>query len=299
MKYIVSVLALSSALWGACNRPEGTEKWADEIKSSDPNTRIRAARSLGQIGSREGIGALMVALRDPVGEVRFAAAEALGTMEEDAAPAAEALIVAGNDELESVRKKCWWAVQQIGRDAVPALKKSLASPRRELRKSAAKAAQLLGADAIGAVPFLVSSLSEAPSGISREEREVLESADLAYRNFADFSLEVAKALAAMGLGALGPLTKALGSTSAGMRSRASLAIGIMEPAEAHNAVLTLARLLGDSEEDVRACAVWALGRIGPGASDALPAIEELIGDSSMGDSTRESALAAMKRIGGR
>ena len=62
------------------------------------------------------------------------------------------------------------------------------------------------------------------------------------------------------------------------------------------AVLGLAAALKDPSDWVRRNAAKALGQIGRKAEDAVPALEELVGDGETSDKTREYAEQALKEI---
>jgi HEAT repeat protein len=75
--------------------------------------------------------------------------------------------------------------------------------------------------------------------------------------------------------------------SAKVRATASWALGVLEPAGAPRALIDA---LGDTDDDVRLKAAWALSEIGD--SSALPAIRRAL-DTEGGERTRRALLRAL------
>lgn len=152
-------------------------QWALQLHHADPARRIEAAKALGQIRPRNGdvVSELGAALRDSMGEVRRAAAQALRLLEERARVALPAVqtcaisdpdadvrmscvallgrtanINAGNvgvlarallsDSTTSVRSTAGDAlIQARDERAIPALAKALRDPEADVRSVAAAA----------------------------------------------------------------------------------------------------------------------------------------------------------------
>jgi HEAT repeat protein len=87
----------------------------EELKSSDPDRRWRAARTLGRIGPASAVAVplLTQALTDPNGAVRQHAARALGRIGPAARPAAAALQRATGDTDEAVRREARRALDRL------------------------------------------------------------------------------------------------------------------------------------------------------------------------------------------
>lgn len=102
-------------------------------------------------------------LNDPSVEVRIEAARALGDFDEHAAPYADVLIAALDDEALRVRQMSLSALRQVGPDAweaVPRLIKVLDDPGEMRRDAAAEALQHMGAAARDAAPALTRMLAD-------------------------------------------------------------------------------------------------------------------------------------------
>jgi HEAT repeat protein/flagellar basal body rod protein FlgF len=104
------------------------EMWANDLKSSSPELRYRAALSLGRMGPKaiSAIPELIQLVSDP----QSGAARALGEMGPNAT------------------------------DAVPALVEALAHPQKHLREQAADALGKIGPNAAAAVPALVQAMKD-------------------------------------------------------------------------------------------------------------------------------------------
>jgi HEAT repeat protein len=94
-------------------------------------------------------------------ETREQAAEALGEMGADAAPAAERIAEHLSDPYWDVRKAAARALAKIGPKAVPAIRKALRSDDYWAPLYAAEAAGRMGPDAAAAVPDLVAAMEDA------------------------------------------------------------------------------------------------------------------------------------------
>ncbi|MDH3591898.1 MAG: HEAT repeat domain-containing protein [Planctomycetota bacterium] len=105
--------------------------FADVLADGPLHARLLAARGLGKTASKEAGAPLAAALEDDVAEVRAAAAEALGELEELAAPQTAALVKALADGDRPVLMNVVGALEKIGagsRAAEGALIRLLAQP---------------------------------------------------------------------------------------------------------------------------------------------------------------------------
>lgn len=80
-------------------------------RDDDPRTRVMAIAGLARVADPRGFAPVLVALFDPVDEVRAAAATALGVFGDDRA--FEALVEGLRDPNERVAANCAWALGQI------------------------------------------------------------------------------------------------------------------------------------------------------------------------------------------
>jgi len=79
------------------------------------------------------------------------------------------------------------------------------------------------------------------------------------------------------------------------RRAAAYALGKMGP-EAKMAIPALTELLRDKDTEVRQAAAYALGAMGPEANTAIPALTELLKDEY--EQVRKAAAEALKKIKG-
>jgi HEAT repeat protein/beta-lactamase regulating signal transducer with metallopeptidase domain len=235
-------------------------KGSGSSTSTSTSTQQRAA-SLA-------VGPLMRALSDANVDVRLAAAQSLGQIEDSVAVAALSNALR-NDTDARVRKMAAWALGQIeDGQAVPALTHALKNDRAvEVRRTAVWAlGQIEEASA-------VSALSDA---------------------IADSDAEV-RSLAVWALGqieddhAVPALVNVLKSGDVEMRRQAAWALGQIED---EKAVPGLAAALRDSDAKVREQAVWALGQIE--SPQAVAPLSALASDASV--ETRKQVAWAFGQI---
>ncbi len=106
------------------------------LKDSDAEVRRAAANSLGQLEDKRAVTALMAALRDSDADVRAQSAWALGQLEDKRAVAS--LTGALKDENVEVRRKAAWALGQLEDDSAAAgLAAALRDADADVRKTAA------------------------------------------------------------------------------------------------------------------------------------------------------------------
>jgi HEAT repeat protein len=252
---------------------------ASLLKDPDPETRVLAARALGELANAQtrlarqtesipplesspsspappsdaeaslrnalkaALPSLKVALGDSEVRVRLAAVTALEMLDRDAAVAVDALVNALKDRDIFVR----WAAARtlgnidpaVGKVAVPQLAKLLFDPDLDPRLAAASTLEHYGNLAGDAVP----DLSRAVGGGDAEIR-----------------IAVIRALEAIG-------------------------------PESKSAVSSLAKALDNPDDRVRQAAAEALGRLGPLAQTALPSLRKALDDPS--GNVRKAAGAAL------
>ncbi len=255
------------------------------LRGRGPADRLRAAKDLGRLGwlAREAMPALVAAVGDDDGNVREAAAHAVGQMGPDAVPALVSML--GHHD-KYVRRHAVWALGRLGPLARPALTdlcRVLKDADPRTASGAAQALGSLGADGADAVPPLA---------------EAMRGTNIVLCRLA------AKALSQIGPPALATLIAHLQHADPFVRCESALGIGWMGAA-ARSAVPFLARLVrgpqssyhhpsyapdedtngpgsegltptstpaADGQSTEEACRVYAaqaLGRIGPPAAGAL------------------------------
>jgi len=242
-----------------------------QLKSSNPDLRIKAARSLGSAKQRRAVPSLIKLLKDENPQVRLAVIEALGAIGHyaSAEPLAAALSTPSKKaqsetaERESLAK----ALAGVGSAAVKPLMQALSSEEKEARRWAAFA---LGAikDPL-AVDSLIPKLEDSRS-------EVRKAAAIALGGIGDSR-------------ALKPLIKALASRDLETRRAAAEALGSMGSEEGADALM---RAVADPNEPVQLAAISALGKTG-----GLPAALCLRSAMSANRKTvSEAAEAALKSM---
>ena len=227
------------------------------------------------------IASVIAALKADNPNARMKAANDLGFMRESAAEAVPALIGALEDSCEPVRRNAIYALGAIGKPAVEPLVDALAAEKEAFDMEPilhiCDAAHGLAAIGASAVPALVTAL--------KDERENV------------------RASAAYALGEMGPaaadavdgLITLLTDESEEVRRHATSALGmIKEPVS--KTVPALVRVLEDREDtDLAFFAAQALTRIGPDATEAVPALQEaLLSESAY---VRGFSSEALSRIG--
>jgi len=192
----------------------------DALRQGNPAQRAAAAVFLPQFKPlpREVGPALIIALRDPMAEVRAGAARGLNNVGTNAGlpkQAVQPLVEALKDPDENVRESAAGALA-TGRAhtkvVVPSLIGALHDPRPKVRVSAAASIRLLGPAAREAIPSLIKTLDQD------KEREVLEEACRALSAMGPFAKE-----------AIPSLKHALQSPDPYVRNWASFALEKIDP----------------------------------------------------------------------
>ena len=212
---------------------------------------------------------------------RMKAANELGFMRTDAAEAVPALIDALQDDYEPVRRNAIYALGAIGKSTIEPLISALDSEKEAFDMEPilhiCDAAHGLAATGASTVPALISAL--------KDERENI------------------RASAAYALGEMGPVAAAsvdglialLTDASEEVRRHATSALGMIK-VPVSKTVPALIRVLEDREDtDLAFFAAQALTRIGPDATEAVPALREaLMSESAY---VRGFSSEALSRIG--
>lgn len=168
------------------------------------------------------------------------------------------------------------ALQEMGRDAVPALAAMLRGPVPGMRLDAAWALGQVGTEASSAVPVLVESLKS-------EDWELREAATSALQRIAPDSPVVADAVVQTWMAAM---------RTADRRQRdAAVAVLGRMGARAAQAAPLLAELV----EDPTSGAARSLAQMGPAAAPAVPALTKALANSEV--HVRQQAADALGRIG--
>jgi len=223
--------------------------------------------------------------------VRWYATYALGRIGPDAAAAIPALerILGNLDEHEYVRGGAAWALGRMGPKAAPAvplLVRTLSSKHVSVRRNAAQA---LGNLAAVQQPL--------PSGVSGEGQGARERGVSNLLKLLDDEDSQVRVAAAVALWKIQPSPRATAALEAMLRGgepaacQAAVALGELGEG-AREAVPALVAALGHSDEDTRRAAAAALGRIGPGA---IPALRDVLATAD--EKAKREAVEALGWIG--
>ncbi len=227
------------------------------------------------------IESAVTALRSDDTRARMEAANTLGFMREDAAEAVPALIDVLEDSYEPVRRNAIYALGAIGKPAVESLADALDAEKEAFEMEPilhiCDAAHGLAAVGAPAVSALVSALKD-------ERENVRASAAYALGEMGPIAAEAVDALITL-----------LTDESEEVRRHTISALGMIK-VPTSKTVPALVKVLEDREDtDLAFFAAQALTRIGPDATEAVPALgEALMSESAY---VRGFSSEALSRIG--
>jgi HEAT repeat protein len=268
------------------------------LDDGDCRVRFATAKTLGLLGDRRAVSALLPRLNDPDGDVRTATAEALvGLGDRSAVPDLMAALAIREDH-ELIH-----ALGRIGGEAAIFTLIGMLGPDSYLDRPAVLALGLMGPEAAPAVPALVRRLRQ-DAGLDAYYNAVArtlariggrEAARAILSTLTRVSLR-ARTHAVRALGDIGPAAAVAIPTlipMIGKEREAIVALGKI----ASQPAITVPALLAVLEKASRAkpSAMEALGRFGPAAAAATPALIRCLGEG--GWKTRQRAAYALGRIG--
>jgi HEAT repeat protein len=272
------------------DQPGGLEKaksvpdLIDELKDSDPKTRLAAANTLAAGGPASALATRQLGetLKDVDPTVRLAAARALGRIGLTAHVALPALVRALGDKDEAVRKAAREALGKIGdpnRGDVADLSAALKEPSQEVRTFALQGLLSIELDAKTAATVYAA---------------VVKDPDRAMR-----------LQAVRGLGKVGPkqrqvalpaLLEALRDSDAEVRKVATEAMVALGPAAAGDVPALRAALKErNNPPELRAQAAKSLGGLGAGARAAVPELTDALRSPDV--IVRRAAAGALAQVG--
>ena len=193
--------------------PEDVPPLLEELKNAQPRVRRDAAEELGRIrgAARAAIPALEQVLRDPIAEVRMAAAGALAAIDPSRTDAAVQIAVeALKEKSDAARRAAAWVLGELEKKAAPAcpaLSAMLRDPDGELRWAAANALGEIGAASAVAIPGLLGLLADKDANLRATAADALSQIGSEARNPAQAPLE--RALKDPDLGARQSAARAL------------------------------------------------------------------------------------------
>jgi HEAT repeat protein len=295
------------------------------LKDNDPEVRRGAAAALARVSAPVAVAAnLIEALQDPMdGELRSQAARALGKIGPGASEAIPVLIVmVAKDAQAEARASAAGALglviepTELPKGAVPALRKALADSNAGVRE---KAAWALGALQLRAPrntkvmpPQVIADLAQA----LRQEKDPKARAGMAWAlgQFGESAATAIPAVAALlkdgdqatrqaaiealaliGEPALPALADGLRSKHEDVRKAALAALAKSSGSGAEEAVPALIEALKSEDPAIRESAILILGKLGPAAKGAVPALGNLLDDPD--SNLRNKAAEALGKIG--
>lgn len=254
-------------------------------------------------------------LSDPSIELRRAALKYFRSYPTYAKDGIPALAHIAKEDHRKLSVEAIEILARVGPGGVPALIESLKDTRLDCRLAAINGLRYQGPAAKDAVPLLLPLLKDPNAKVQNAAVGALgaigPAAEAAVPAVAEFlaprtldpalRMAAADALGNMGPKAVALLIQALDDPIPETRAAAAAGLGRLIAASAPNAaaaepaLAVLTKRLTDNRSDVRREAATALGALGPKAADAVPAISELLKDTST--ETVKAAVAALGRIG--
>jgi HEAT repeats len=288
------------------------ESWLKDLRCTpcgpehDP-----AANAIRQMGARALPYLLQVIARGDTEEAYLAAhaIREIGSLATPAIPVLKGLL--------AQEKSSFVAAEALVVLSQRSVIQALSDPRPKIRQSAVLALGYAGprVDA-SAVPPLVTMLDAGGAGVDRSYLawalgSIAKGADQAVPALLRLLADNDPWLRQTAAGLLGNfklertrprLVAALTDLHAGVRAAAARSLGgavdrQTDDVAVQTIVTALAATLKDPDDNVRAQSAWALGAIGPRAIAVVPALLELLNDSTQG--VRQTAVASLAHINGR
>ncbi len=276
------------------------EQFASLLDDPDQIVQARAAWALGRVGPAAGsavpdlvrIAMDTSRLVDP----RWSAVVALGRLGPVSDPAVPSLIALLGDADADMREASARAIGEISAesDAISALEAALTDPDQLVRDGAALGLGTIGPPAARAVPSLEELLGDDWPAVRAAACEAL----------VRITGNLPPAVAHPGTRAelvvadqLPARLEGLSSSSERTRGISTFEIGKLGPGAAEAVPLLADLLAADHNLDVRWSAAWAFGKMGEGAAAAVPALARAVGVDPDPD-VRAQAAWAIGRIAG-
>ena len=285
--------------------------WAEQLVSKDAKVRATAVAALAELGRRAGpaVSALIDVLEnDPNKTTRRSAVTVLGRIGPGAKAAVPALIKVleqGDYHIQSAAARSLGEIGPDAKAAVPALTRALDSKITSVTYNAAHALGAIGPGAKEAEAALLTHMSSVTPYIRATAAEALWRIDrhpdaipALIRHLQD-PKTTDPGEAAETLGRLGPDAKAaVPALVAALKDRQNLtavqaAEALWYVAKHETAIPTLVATLKDPNITISSHAAMRLGRIGPHAKVAVPALLAVAGN---GPYLGPSAVDALKQI---
>lgn len=286
------------------------------IQENDDELRIAGIQALAQIGppARAAIPLLVDRLTDSNERIQLLTVTALRRLGAPAAPQFPALLAAARNKSTIVRAYVIQAMGAVGAIAVPTLTEALRDSELSVRVAAATSLGTLGTDALPARPDLEKALKDRDSELRQAAAGALvkigpdaSTAATWFQaikdNDPDLATHAVKALEKIGRLRKEDLPAAielLKNDRVAVRVLAVRLLGETEAdiklgTESKPAITGLIDRLRDTDRDVREAAALALGKVGPAAWSAAPALGNMLGNDHI--NVRKAAVAALVKLG--
>ncbi len=253
------------------------------LADAEPVVRVSAARALWSVDGHKpaaALGVLLEVLRHREAGVRLKALRALRAIGAAGGQTVAALTAALKDDAAAVRGEAVEALGALGagaRSAAPALRAVISGKERALRVPAMEALARVDGRSADSVGVFTALLRDRDEDVCLAAVSCLRSLGAAARE------------------AIPLLTEACKGANRKVRQAAAAALaGIDAPAAARGLLLALTADLGEEQASVRQQAAQGLGRLGPGARDALPRLTAALRDKDW--DVRMSAARACWQI---
>jgi len=272
------------------------------LKEPDRNVRLHAVGALGEMGpqAREAVPALIEALRDiRIREATLEALEKIGLETPEAAPALVSIL-----RVEGLYAFAAENLVAIGRQAVPPLIRALQGQDLDNRETAARILADIGPQARAAVPALIEALTDQDRGLRVQAAITLGEIGPSAKEAVPALFEALKdpktyeasmrALERIGFDskvAIPELIEALKYED--LRTYAAQGLLDIGP----ETIPELIRALEGDYGPVQAYAAWILGKMGPDAKAAVPALTDALWDrDKQVRGTAQWALQEIKKM---
>ena len=245
------------------------------LRDSDEKVREAASRTLAEIGpGPDVIPALIEAMKD-----EKTGGDAAGTLVAVGPAAIPALTRELYDTNDNVRSNAVYALGEFGpaaKDAMPVLIALFAKERTKNRADIADTWAEIGNAAKSAVPLLVESLGDRSPELRLAAARALWKIERRPERVVPTLIAIVESKRNADK-AVGPHKPERESTVWEPSAQAAELLGRIGP-EAHQAVPALIEAMKTPDRILCGCAIEALGEIGPDARQAIPAIVERLGD---------------------
>jgi HEAT repeat protein len=252
----------------------------DLMGHKSAEVRMQATRALVpmRIGDKMVVLAFAYALQDPDNGVRhqaIAGLQTLGPLAKLAAPKAQEALV---DPDPGLRQQAFYFLQQIGVDPRPGLRKALASGDEKVRVTTGALMVQMNVDRNEAIPVL---------------RDFLKHKDVDLRIQAANSLAIAHSDVDQ---VMPILLEGLKNSNPGVRQASVQGIQYLGPQKAVGAVPTIVKLLDEDDKSFVTQAIYLLQNIQADPKIAVPPLARLVKDSNQ--QVRQAAAHALANLGG-